>query len=194
MNLLWKSIKRKVRCNMSIKALEKGANEDIVMRDVNCDIFVIPNKGGLVKNYFINHNNLEKRMKEICAINDVEFDPESDKLFQFWATNDSFENMNDLGFNISYNGYRYSFKLDSVLPAKLFQGRSEKDIVTVTIPMKARSRRKDGKIISLSDIEVEDEEEKFPVFCIDFNFELNQQAYRYRNFGKFENALRCVIA
>ena len=181
---------------MSIKALEKGANADVVLRDVNCDIFVIPNKGAVCKKYFLS-DSLEKRMRQICEMNEVEFDPKTDKLFQFWATNDRFENMNDHGFSISYNGYIYSFILDSNLPAKLFYGKSEKDIVTLTIPMEARYKYKDDKSIPFHERYVElgeEEKEKSPVFWIDFNFELNQEAYRYRNFGKFEDALKYVVS
>ena len=176
---------------MSKEALQKGFDADIVLRNINCDIFVIPNKGSVCKNYFLS-DSLEKRMKEICEMNEITFDPETDKLFQFWATNDQFENMNDHGFRIDYNGWTYSFLLDSNLPAKLFEGKSEKDIVTVTIPMKPRLRYNDDKTMC-EDFE-DDEGPKAPVFWIDFNFELNQESYRYRNFGKFEDVLKQVVA
>lgn len=162
--------------------------------NIKAGAFVIPN-GSAVANDFLIESFRERTIKEmtdICRQFSQDYDPDKDKLIQLWFHSDYEDGENKderrLGSdNLSCHGFRidgrhYYFDYD-YLPYKILKDVKEGDILTIEFDCE-RDSEEDERIA------VNNEVEKVPL-VMDVKFE--QLPYRYRNKGRFEEAVRYVL-
>lgn len=149
-------------------------NADVI--EMKGEIFVVPNKTGTVKNFFI--SNMEKRMKDICELNGISFDKENTLIGQFWIVMPDYrcDNFSDHDIMIKNdNGDMYFIKApnNGYFPLSLFKGKKEGEEINVKVPM----RIYDDHFKKVKDTQAI------------LTLKLNQSGYRYKNFGCFEEAI-----
>lgn len=169
---------------------------------INCDTFIIPNKAGRASSNIFG-KRLASYNEQLAKDNGFNYDKDNDKLIELWTTGKESENFQAHGFKLEQEGTRYYFSGRDIeyLPEDIFKDKKEGDVVTV----KARIKP-DWKISAEGDDydynypdpaddfqNYRKNREKAPEFMITFNMKLNQNSYRYRNFGPFERALEYVL-
>lgn len=147
----------------------QNVNGEKVVR-FNADVFIIPNGLHRVCEYL--SDSVKKSKAElatrVCELNGLEeFDIEHDRLIQLWFTSKELgsDNICRHGFGIIEDGkedFMTPYDMEE-LPVKIFEGKSEGDTISIKVP--------DGDII------------------LDMNVTLNQQDYRYKNFGTFDQCI-----
>lgn len=152
-----------------------------ISRDVDADAFIIPNGVPTIKSFFTSY---QKRYSDLCQkiyeINGIEYDEENlgeEKMLEMWVTAKEdlgSENLGSHGFKLEIDGTPKYCRFPNYLPLRLFEGKEEGDIVSITLPITAYT--------------YEDGETKCELY-IRFHIRLAQTEYRYRNFGRFEELL-----
>lgn len=162
---------------------------------INGDIFVIPEEACKIEafKYFSNLEGEKESilMSELCKLNGTEFDPNEDYLFQPWIVSEEYEADDMIGrplISETDDGVMCKLMLKSkYLPAKLFDGKSEGDMISLKIPVYIITSRSGKK----SDLRIGSKE---PTIVIaEFNLKLNQTEYRYNIHGQFQEVLDKVI-
>ena len=153
----------------------------IVKRELNMEIFIIPNQGGYVSGFWTGVEKQTKIANMLCDLNGYDFDPNKDKVVQVWSCCSDCNNMQDHFFHASDdNGKDYRFRFPSAyIPAKIFEGYKEGDSLDIVYKMKP----------SDWDLEEVEDMESIPEFEFTFHTTLAQTKYRYRSFGNFEDVL-----
>lgn len=148
----------------------------------NLEVFIIPNKGGLVTNWL--SESTQKRMikdiTEIAELNGKEFDPDKDPLVQLWFTGMGCDNLVDHYLHAETEDSKRIYMRASNLghlPASFFEGKKEGDEIDLVFP---------------ATCEVADTDDEIDI-TVKAKVTLAQTKYRYRNFGNFEDVLRQVI-
>lgn len=138
--------------------------------EVSADMFIVPNGFMKASNNVIYGDRLNATMNGILEASghETEVDP---YMMQVWvvAENDlGCENLVDhMGHYWGIDGVKHPFgNIPSYLPANMFVGRKEGDVVTVVYPEGTTQFNKDFKVV--------------------MHLKLAQTGYRYRRFGTFE--------
>lgn len=138
--------------------------------EVSADMFIVPNGFMKASNNFIFGDRLNVTMNGILEASDheTEVDP---YMMQVWlvAENDlGCENLVDhMGHYWGIDGVKHPFgNIPSYLPANMFVGKKEGDVVTVVYPEGTTQFNKDFRVV--------------------MHLKLAQTEYRYRRFGTFE--------
>lgn len=153
-------------------------------------IFIIPNSFGTAMDCISPTYQAicAAAQSAICAINGVDYDPETDLIMEAWyfskvghpynnpETKGIFwevDNLADHGIYLRYKGRNYHchFETRRSIPVKLFNGKKEGDIVTIILPLTM----------------VDDETGEVMKQNATLHLELSQSTTRYRRFGNFED-------
>ncbi|MBR6289245.1 MAG: hypothetical protein IKR19_07920 [Acholeplasmatales bacterium] len=156
----------------------------IVRKDMNMDMFIIPNQAGKVNNFWTGVERQTSIADMLCNLNGFDFDPKHDKVVQVWSCCDDCNNMQDHFFHETDdegNEYRFRFP-SSYIPAKILKDHVEGETFDIVYRMKPENW--DNK-----EWDKEDESEELPEFEFIFHTTLAQKKYRYRSFGNFEDVL-----
>lgn len=159
------------------------------MENIQAGAFVIPNASGVAGDFLIKsfRERTIKKMADICHQFGQEYDPDTDKLIQLWFHSDYEDGENKderrLGSdNLSCHGFkidgRYYYFDYNYLPYKILKNVKEGDILTIKFDCERDADKDEYEI------------EKVPL-VMDIKFE--QLPYRYRNKGRFEEAVRYVL-
>lgn len=162
-----------------MKNIVKNENGTINIT-ANADIFIVPNSAAKISNYF-NPENALTEMNTLCKDNGCQFDPDRDLLIQVWMCSDDLKSDN-------LDGHGFSFRMDD--NRYVVWGRS----IPSRIPASMINMKEgETKIINLNNIEAENflDDSKVSV-NLQLTVKASQLDYRYRGFGKFEDAMRCV--
>ena len=151
----------------------------------NAEAFIIPNHAGAANDYLLFGEERKKFLDKISQENNCgELDFDNDQCCQLWFCSDDLDtdNLVDHGAFIKMdNDEEIWIRPEvSVLPVKLFNGKKEGDTVVINIPWHPSfiyGRRSNENAEPLSLV---------------LHVKLNQQSYRYRGFGNFEDALQYV--
>lgn len=152
---------------------------------INAQLFIIPNHACHISGLFdFAQADHLARMKKICELNGLEFDPEKDWLVECWYLSEELGCENIPNHNIrvlNENGKRCTIGVENrYLPSNIFKGKKEGETISVKLPVWMR---------------VEGEDKEFPNgkdIVADFTISLDQTKYRYRRFGNFEDVLSRV--
>ena len=138
------------------------------------DVFIIPNYARELRDFFV-RDWLREKLSRLAGI---EFVRDDEKMIQLWITSDKCENWNhfagfqkELGIrkenlrNCKDPEERGLLYFPNYFPSKIFEGKKEGDIVKIGCP-------EYDVIIKLT--------------C-------KQLDYRYRDFGRFEEAFKYVL-
>ena len=173
-------------------------NFDIYM---DADMFIVPNRAGQVRpdcfdDYFV------KKALSVIEANNYEFDITKDKLVQVWLVSKDEEskcdNLNDHSVKFGYdNKLIFVSHLCDELPLNVLKKLKEGDTIDITYPVRGTH---DISVKDISHASVEknyrDWEDVTEDLNINVNLHLhvtcNQEAYRYRRFGKFEDVAAYV--
>lgn len=155
--------------------------------DINADviklqgeIFVIPNRAIISKDEF--SIRMERRIKEVCELNNVPFNAESSLIGYFWIILNDYRcgSLSDIDVMIENDGDWYYIQAPNkgYFPLSLFEGKVEGDIVNVKIP------------IEISDVDGKKINELQAILTL----KLNQKDYRNRSgyFSRFEEAIKYI--
>lgn len=149
----------------------------------NADIFVIPNMASLAKDRLFNSEKIVETFRNLAEMNQLQYDPDNDKLVQLWYTSEddlATSNLKDHGGHVeNEDGTLYTIKLANDLgrlPESFFRGKTEGETINIKIPAWAYTRSSDKRM----DI------------ILDMTLTLNQHDYRYSNFGNFEDVVKYV--
>ena len=173
-------------------------NFDIYM---NADMFIVPNKAGKILPEYIGSSLLDKEFGLIEA-NNYDFDIHNDKFAQVWllSTDEKAkcDNLNDHSVHFTYDGKLiFVSYLCSRLPLKVLANLKEGDTIGITYPVRGTH---DISVYDLSQAADEDDFKNWKNITEDVNINVdlhlhvtcNQQDYRYRRFGKFEDAVAYI--
>ncbi len=151
---------------------------------IQAGAFVIPNGSAVANNFIVPsfRERIIKQMRSICDQFGMDFDPDKDRLIQMWFHSDELgsDNLEARGFK--YNGNHYYFRY-AFLPYKILKDIKEGDKLTIKFYSEyAGTYYADNDLITNeSDIWI----------TMDVKFE--QLPYRYRNKGRFEEAVKYVL-
>lgn len=163
---------------------------------MDIEAFIVPNKACPAKSFWLSSEKKAARAAEICELNKITYNEETDNLVQLWCIGGESDNMQDHGFSYTEGNLKYRFRFDSVLPANLFTGYKEGEVVSVKISMTPCLVYElgEGEDFPRRRIyaDYEEEEIEAPQFVFTFNIKLNQISYRYSRFGNFEDVLEQV--
>lgn len=149
----------------------------------NLDVFIIPNKGGLVSNW-LGESTQKKLIRDINAIaelNGFEFDPEKDPLVQLWFCGMDCDNLIDHYCHVEdEDGNRYMFRANNLshLPVSIFKDHQEGDTIELSFPASIEARGDEGQAKEIT---------------VKTHVTLKQLDYRYSRFGRFEEVLKQVV-
>lgn len=150
-----------------------------MMDNIKVGAFVIPNSSGLVSNFIVNSlaTRTKAQMEEICAQFDMDFDPEKDRIIQMWFHSDELgsDNLECHGFDYGEDSYDFRY---GYLPYKILKDVKEGDTLTIEFNC---YKIEDGDFRNGRKIQL----------TMDVKFE--QLPYRYRNKGRFEEAVKYVL-
>lgn len=163
--------------NNSIYKLENGVLE------FDTEVFIIPNHGSKLKDYSLLSDKKKEKVAEVLKASTGEDLSEDDKMVQLWFAKEEegpahIENLCDHGIRVAINDSDWVFfrpTFMGLLPAKMFEGKKEGDVVDITIPA------------------VSDFDNKVTFKAV-IHAELCQLKFRYKRFGSFENTLKEVTA
>ena len=151
---------------------------------IQAGAFVIPNGSCVAKNLLVNSDKLRtiKQMSNICDQFGMNFDPDNDRLIQIWFHSDELGSDNLEAHGFKYNGNHYEFRY-VFLPYKILKNIKEGDKLTIKFYSEYAGTyyAENDLITNESDIWI----------TMDVKFE--QLPYRYRNKGRFEQAVRYVL-
>lgn len=161
------------------------------MENIKAGAFVIPNASAVASDFLIKSfmERTVKKMADICRQFGQDYDPDKDKLIQLWFHSDYEDSKNKderrLGSdNLSCHGFkidgRYYYFDYNYLPYKILKDIKEGDVLTIEFDCE-RDVEDDIEYGSV---------EKVPL-VMDVKFE--QLPYRYRNKGRFEEAVKYVL-
>lgn len=127
----------------------------------NLEVFIIPNKGGLVTKYLSEstQKNMIKNITEIADLSGKEFDPEKDPVVQLWFTGMGCDNLVDHYLHAeTEDSKRIYMRANNLghLPASFFKGKKEGDEIDLVFPATcevAGTKDKIGEWASGLDIE-----------------------------------------
>jgi hypothetical protein len=154
------------------------------MENIQAGAFVIPNGSCVATDLLVNSAKIRtiKLMRDICAQFNMDFDPDNDKLIQMWFHSDELGSDNLEAHGFKYNGNHYDFRY-AFLPYKILKDIKEGDELTIKFYCEYAGTYYDDNdpITNESDIWL----------TMDVKFE--QLPYRYRNKGRFEEAVKYVL-
>lgn len=180
-----------------VKEVVEDVKIKAIYGEINCDIFIIPNKAACINKQYYIGEKLMKRSEELATENGFIYYPEVTRMVQIWCVGQGSDNMQDHGFHYKVGDKEYSFYFDSYLPESALRFHNEGDIITLKMPFRPRyvfSKDEGGKKLWDKVIDFEDDPEapEAPTFYFTVNMKLNQRDYRYKNFGNFEEVLNTV--
>ena len=153
------------------------------------DAFIIPNPATKFGDYFIkNKRAVFENLLQLNGMNNINLDDQN--MVQMWYTAEEelgSDNLIAHGFTVKTEDRIYCFNMFDLyaLPYCFLDGKKEGDVIKVTFPIKCSKYNLDYELVSDEDRETN--------WLFEAEIKLNQQGYRYSNFGTFENALSCVI-
>lgn len=149
--------------------------------NIKVGAFVIPNSSGLVGNFVVSSvaTRVKAQMEEICAQFDMDFDPANDRLIQMWFHSDELgsDNLEAHGFDYGEDSYEFRY---GYLPYKILKDVKEGDTLTIEFNCDKYE-------------EVDDDHWKSRKVPLTMDVKFEQLPYRYRNKGRFEEAVRYVL-
>lgn len=148
---------------------------------LNANIFVVPNEAVKVKDCFY-PEEMEAYASTLCAMNDVEFDSETDRLIELWFVSENSDNMSDHGFDTTddLTGEEIHVRvggLNCYVPSKLINIK-EGESTTITFPVMASRKGIRGE---------------WKTSIITMELTANQLGYRYSRYGEFQKVIEDVI-
>lgn len=154
--------------------------------DINADviklqgeIFVIPNRAIISKDEF--SIRMERRIKEVCELNNVPFNAESDLIGYFWIVMSNYgcHNFSDDAIMVKSDGVCYFIEAlnRGYFPLSLFEEKTERDTINIKIPIEI-SDMDGGKV----------KDNQYAILTL----KLNQRGYRYKYFGRFEEVIDSI--
>lgn len=146
--------------------------------NADADIFIIPNKGCKLDDYFESfREDLKKYYEDLCEANNTMFF-ENDKLVQVWITSKDLETDNLFCHAAWIDNYVIRLDHHEDVPMKLIHIKEGESTTLVF----------NGCATNLND-NTDKKEVKLVL-----NVTANQLGYRYRNSGKFEDIMAKVCA
>ncbi|MBP5593999.1 MAG: hypothetical protein J6Y02_01360 [Pseudobutyrivibrio sp.] len=146
--------------------------------EFNAEAFIIPNQAGKITAFWC--SSAAREVKEL-ATSVLGEEPDEDEIYvQMWyvAKDLGCDNLVDHRARVEIDGKKYVIGMEaSYLPYSLLRDRVEGDTISITFPNHTR---------------VWEDELGYNI-PITMHVTLNQNDYRYRNFGPFQDVLRKVV-
>lgn len=144
----------------------------------NMDLFIVPNNIAtftkITKNSWRGTNIYQEMAKKNGMPNGI---PNWMPMIDIWSCTPNCDNCEDHFMRIDNDLYRQQA---NIMPAQLFDGKKEGDVITLILPFSV-TRRTD-----------EDGIDEVTTEWIECEITLNQLGHRYRTYGRFEQALDYV--
>ena len=162
-------------------------NGNKVNIEFNGDVFIIPNRAGVMADYLdCFHKSMREFNNEVAELSGVEYNEETDKLVQVWIVSEDIrcDNICRHFPRVKDGDTTYYLKPGrEEFPENIFKGKKEGDVVDITwVPYEYDYDEETG----------DDELKKMEDVTVTAHLKLNQNEYRYRNFGPFEDAFNYV--
>lgn len=149
--------------------------------EANASAFIIPNHASLASE-FCDPDSMKRRAQEICDLNNMPYDPESDHLIQIWIHSDKdldTDNLEDHGGTVMIDGEPIGFYCScGMIPETFFKGHREGDVID--IKLLANNEKSRRMLVNMKPM------------ILHLHLTLQQQGYRYHHLGEFQDALRLV--
>lgn len=157
--------------------------------DGNIDVFIVPNRVGKISSHWL--KSTVKNIATVVEMNNLEFNPESDKIVELWFTGMDCDSWTDHYIHAEdEDGNKVCFRASNIgyLPASIFFNKNEGDTVDITFPATVYKVRKDRRTPL-----TEEEAEYSREIVVKIHATLAQNEYRYSRFGSFEEVLQKVV-
>ena len=144
----------------------------------NMNLFIVPNRLGTfaeaTKNSIRGTGIFHEMAKRNGMPNGI---PKWMPMIDIWTCTPKCDNCEDHFMRIDNDSHR---QLANIMPAQLFDGKKEGDVITLILPFSVIRRTDDDDI------------DETAIEWIECEITLNQLNYRYRMYGRFEDALDYV--